>query len=160
MSDIWFLNLFIEPLVFWLCSSSTNRLITSKDHASVQLNVGHVDENGVYTGQFTTFALCGFVRAQVTSYSPCLLYLVLSVACLCVLGDMRSTHWPGENIFAGSIAYFSMPRVSSFYWIVYIFTMRLGQEHSGQSICQISNPISGSITPSQIEPVLCLIRLT
>lgn len=22
------------------------------------------DENGVYTGQFTTFALCGFVRAQ------------------------------------------------------------------------------------------------
>lgn len=65
MSDIWFLYLFIEPLVFWLCSSSTNRLITSKDHASVQLNVGHVDENGVYTGQFTTFALCGFVRAQV-----------------------------------------------------------------------------------------------
>ena len=47
------------------CSSSTNRLITSKDVASVQLNVGHVDENGVYTGQFTTFALCGFVRAQV-----------------------------------------------------------------------------------------------
>nr|PNR26676.1 hypothetical protein PHYPA_030157 [Physcomitrium patens] len=46
------------------CSSSTNRLITSKDVASVQLNVGHVDENGVYTGQFTTFALCGFVRAQ------------------------------------------------------------------------------------------------
>ncbi|KAG0618007.1 hypothetical protein M758_4G032300 [Ceratodon purpureus] len=44
--------------------SSTNRLITSKDVASVQLNVGHVDENGVYTGQFTTFALCGFVRAQ------------------------------------------------------------------------------------------------
>lgn len=45
-------------------SSSTNRLITSKDVASVQLNVGHLDENGVYTGQFTTFALCGFVRAQ------------------------------------------------------------------------------------------------
>ncbi|XP_024361949.1 small ribosomal subunit protein eS21y [Physcomitrium patens] len=44
--------------------SSTNRLITSKDVASVQLNVGHLDENGVYTGQFTTFALCGFVRAQ------------------------------------------------------------------------------------------------
>eukprot|EP01018_Ginkgo_biloba_P013745 Gb_27652 [translate_table: standard] len=44
--------------------SATNRLITSKDHASVQLNIGHLDENGVYTGQFTTFALCGFVRAQ------------------------------------------------------------------------------------------------
>jgi small subunit ribosomal protein S21e len=46
------------------CSSSTNRLITSKDHASVQLNVGHLDANGIYTGQFTTFALCGNVRAQ------------------------------------------------------------------------------------------------
>ncbi|CAL5433229.1 unnamed protein product [Camellia sinensis] len=44
--------------------SATNRLITAKDHASVQINVGHLDENGIYTGQFTTFALCGFVRAQ------------------------------------------------------------------------------------------------
>jgi len=43
---------------------SINRLITSKDHASVQLNIGHLDENGIYTGQFTTFALSGFVRAQ------------------------------------------------------------------------------------------------
>ncbi|KAL8237447.1 hypothetical protein R6Q59_018528 [Mikania micrantha] len=45
--------------------SATNRLITSKDHASVQINVGHLDESGRYTGQFSTFALCGFVRAQV-----------------------------------------------------------------------------------------------
>ncbi|ESQ45096.1 hypothetical protein EUTSA_v10011086mg [Eutrema salsugineum] len=44
--------------------SATNRLITSKDHASVQLNIGHLGPDGVYTGQFTTFALCGFVRAQ------------------------------------------------------------------------------------------------
>ncbi|XP_024028268.1 40S ribosomal protein S21-2 isoform X2 [Morus notabilis] len=44
--------------------SATNRLITSKDHASVQINAGHLDENGIYTGQFSTFALCGFVRAQ------------------------------------------------------------------------------------------------
>ncbi|CAL8161234.1 unnamed protein product [Prunus armeniaca] len=43
--------------------SATNRLITSKDHASVQINVGHLDENGIYTGQFSTFALCGYVRA-------------------------------------------------------------------------------------------------
>lgn len=47
------------------CSSATNRLITSKDHASVQINVGHLDENGVYSGHFSTFALCGYVRAQV-----------------------------------------------------------------------------------------------
>jgi hypothetical protein len=53
----------IGPLV--LCSSASNRLITAKDHASVQLNIGHVDENGLYIGQFTTFALSGFVRAQV-----------------------------------------------------------------------------------------------
>ncbi|KAJ6928696.1 hypothetical protein NC652_012736 [Populus alba x Populus x berolinensis] len=45
--------------------SATNRLITSKDHASVQINIGHLDSSGHYTGQFTTFALCGFVRAQV-----------------------------------------------------------------------------------------------
>ncbi|KAL3505739.1 hypothetical protein ACH5RR_031121 [Cinchona calisaya] len=44
--------------------SATNRLITSKDHASVQINIGHLDERGIYTGNFSTFALCGFVRAQ------------------------------------------------------------------------------------------------
>ncbi|KAG5553642.1 hypothetical protein RHGRI_011512 [Rhododendron griersonianum] len=45
-------------------NSATNRLITAKDHASVQLNVGHLDEAGRYTGQFSTFALCGYIRAQ------------------------------------------------------------------------------------------------
>ncbi|KAL5140988.1 40S ribosomal protein S21 [Glycine soja] len=45
-------------------NSATNRLITAKDHASVQVNIGHVDENGVYNGHFSTFALCGFIRAQ------------------------------------------------------------------------------------------------
>ncbi|CAI5518707.1 unnamed protein product [Closterium sp. Naga37s-1] len=44
--------------------SATNRLITSKDHASIQINVGNLDANGLYTGQYNTFALCGFVRAQ------------------------------------------------------------------------------------------------
>ncbi|KAE9464094.1 hypothetical protein C3L33_04042, partial [Rhododendron williamsianum] len=44
--------------------SATNRLITAKDHASVQINVGHLDVNGIYTGQFTTLALCGYIRAQ------------------------------------------------------------------------------------------------
>jgi len=42
----------------------TNKLITAKDHASVQINVGHLNDEGVYTGQFTTFALAGKVRAQ------------------------------------------------------------------------------------------------
>ncbi|XP_039834035.1 40S ribosomal protein S21-like isoform X2 [Panicum virgatum] len=44
--------------------SATNRIITAKDHASVQINIGHLDENGLYDGSFTTFALSGFVRAQ------------------------------------------------------------------------------------------------
>ncbi|KAL5574186.1 hypothetical protein UlMin_023783 [Ulmus minor] len=40
----WEINLF---LIYW--HSATNRLITSKDHASVQINIGHLDENGIYT---------------------------------------------------------------------------------------------------------------
>lgn len=42
----------------------TNKLITAKDHASVQINVGHLNEDGQYDGNFTTFALAGNVRAM------------------------------------------------------------------------------------------------
>merc|ERR1711939_779364 len=38
----------------------TNALLTSKDHASVQLNVGHVDQYGNYT----VYCLSGAVRRQ------------------------------------------------------------------------------------------------
>ncbi|KAK4392575.1 40S ribosomal protein S21-2 [Sesamum angolense] len=62
------LNLFAGCLL--LCSA-TNRLITSKDHASVQINIGHLDERGVYTGAFSTFALCGFIRAQYNAILSC-----------------------------------------------------------------------------------------
>lgn len=44
--------------------SVTNRLIPSKEHGSVQLNVGQVDENGRYTGEFYTFAVAGFIRRK------------------------------------------------------------------------------------------------
>lgn len=44
--------------------SATGRLIGSKDHASVQLNIGNVDANGKLNGTFTTYALSGFVRAN------------------------------------------------------------------------------------------------
>ena len=47
-------------------SSWTNKLITAKDHASVQINVGHLDDNGVFNGAFTTFALAGNVRGMVS----------------------------------------------------------------------------------------------
>ncbi|XP_039032215.1 40S ribosomal protein S21-2-like [Hibiscus syriacus] len=59
--------------------SATNRLITSKDHASVQINVGHLDELGRYTGTFSTFALCGFVRAQVCFFPTSLLIVFITV---------------------------------------------------------------------------------
>ncbi|KAL6596382.1 30S ribosomal protein S21e [Neocallimastix sp. 'constans'] len=45
--------------------SATGRLITAKDHASVQINIGDVDpETGLYTKSFTTFAFSGNVRSQ------------------------------------------------------------------------------------------------
>ncbi|KAE9963880.1 40S ribosomal protein S21 [Venturia inaequalis] len=44
--------------------SATNRIIKAKDHASVQISVAKVDENGRYTGENQTYALCGFVRAM------------------------------------------------------------------------------------------------
>ena len=47
------------------CSSWTNQLLGAKDHAAVQINVGHLDESGVFSGSFSTFALCGQIRAKV-----------------------------------------------------------------------------------------------
>ncbi|KAG6878736.1 hypothetical protein C0993_011551 [Termitomyces sp. T159_Od127] len=44
--------------------SATNRLITSKDHASVQISIIDVDANGVALNTSTSFALCGQVRSQ------------------------------------------------------------------------------------------------
>jgi hypothetical protein len=45
-----------------LCA--VDRLITSKDHASVQIAIADVDEDGKITGTATSFALCGQVRAD------------------------------------------------------------------------------------------------
>merc|ERR1712179_389849 len=45
--------------------SATNRLIPAKEHASVQLNVGMVDDNGRHTpGDYYTFAIAGFIRRR------------------------------------------------------------------------------------------------
>ncbi|KAJ4001362.1 ribosomal protein S21e-domain-containing protein [Lentinula boryana] len=44
--------------------AATNRLITSKDHASVQIAIADVDANGRALPTTTTFALCGQVRSQ------------------------------------------------------------------------------------------------
>ncbi len=44
--------------------TATNRLIASKEHNSVQLNVGQVDVNGKYTNEFYTFNLTGMIRQK------------------------------------------------------------------------------------------------
>ncbi|KFX96404.1 hypothetical protein O988_05342 [Pseudogymnoascus sp. VKM F-3808] len=53
----------VDLLVPRKCSA-TNRIIKAKDHASVQISVGKVDENGRYTGDNQVYALCGFVRSM------------------------------------------------------------------------------------------------
>ena len=45
--------------------SYTNRLITSMDKGSIQINVGHVDPTtGLYTGESTPFAISGYIRSK------------------------------------------------------------------------------------------------
>merc|ERR1711934_426038 len=44
--------------------SATNRLITSKDHASVQIEIAQVDETGKTTGKKDIIALAGFMRQR------------------------------------------------------------------------------------------------
>jgi small subunit ribosomal protein S21e len=46
-----------------LFSSATGKLITAKDHASVQINIADVDAEGRLTGTQKTYALSGFVRS-------------------------------------------------------------------------------------------------
>jgi len=52
--------------IFLLLSSAwTSRLISAKDHGSVQINVANVDPvTGVYTGDYKAFALAGYIRAK------------------------------------------------------------------------------------------------
>mmetsp|Transcript_26014 Transcript_26014/g.36688 ORF Transcript_26014/g.36688 Transcript_26014/m.36688 type:complete len:88 (+) Transcript_26014:137-400(+) len=43
--------------------SWTHRLVTAKDHASVQINVANVDPvTGIATGESTAYALTGYIR--------------------------------------------------------------------------------------------------
>jgi len=45
--------------------SATNRLITSQDHGSVQINIAHINSSGTYDrATYSTFALCGFIRKK------------------------------------------------------------------------------------------------
>ena len=43
--------------------SYTNRLVSAKDHASVQVNVANVDPvTGIMTGESTAYCLAGYIR--------------------------------------------------------------------------------------------------
>lgn len=55
--------LFLNSYVPRKCSA-TNRIIKANDHGSVQISIGKVDENGRYSGENETYALCGFIRAR------------------------------------------------------------------------------------------------
>ena len=47
-------------------SSASNRIITARDHASIQINIVDVDPaKGVRTGTYKTYALCGAIRQMV-----------------------------------------------------------------------------------------------
>lgn len=66
-SDIGMLNAegrMVDMYIPRKCSA-TNSLIGPKDHASVQINVGHVDSEGRYiSGKYQAFAFCGKVRSS------------------------------------------------------------------------------------------------
>ena len=50
--------------IYAIYSSATGRLVTAKDHASVQINIGEVDAHGRFTGSFKPYVLSGFVRSM------------------------------------------------------------------------------------------------
>lgn len=59
-----FTNSQVELYVPRKCSAS-NRIIKAKDHASVQINIANVDEEGrAVAGSNTTYALSGYIRAR------------------------------------------------------------------------------------------------
>jgi small subunit ribosomal protein S21e len=63
MVNYHFPNSFPTNILFLLISNATGRLISAKDHASVQIQIGEVDSNGRLTGQTKGYALSGFVRS-------------------------------------------------------------------------------------------------
>ncbi|PVD23139.1 hypothetical protein C0Q70_16402 [Pomacea canaliculata] len=53
---------FVDLYIPRKCSAS-NRIVASKDHASIQINIAEVDEStGRMTGVNKTYAICGAIR--------------------------------------------------------------------------------------------------
>ena len=42
----------------------TNKLLTAKDYASVQIRIGGLNKRGQYNGKTKTLVLCGFLRKK------------------------------------------------------------------------------------------------
>ena len=42
--------------------SSTNKILTSKDHSSIQIKICCVNKDGYYEGKVETYVICGFLR--------------------------------------------------------------------------------------------------
>nr|UXY88366.1 40S ribosomal protein S21-2-like [Cryptomonas curvata] len=42
--------------------SSTNKILISNDHSSIQIKIGCINKDGYFDGKFETYALCGFLR--------------------------------------------------------------------------------------------------
>ena len=42
--------------------SSTNKILTSNDHSSVQIKIGCLSKDGYYNGKSEIYVLCGFLR--------------------------------------------------------------------------------------------------
>uniref|UniRef100_UPI00358E9B94 small ribosomal subunit protein eS21 n=1 Tax=Myxine glutinosa TaxID=7769 RepID=UPI00358E9B94 len=65
---------FVDLYVPRKCSAS-NRIISAKDHASIQINIAELDPTtGRFGGQFKTYAICGAIRKMGES-DDCLLRL-------------------------------------------------------------------------------------
>uniref|UniRef100_A0A8C4N6G6 Small ribosomal subunit protein eS21 n=1 Tax=Eptatretus burgeri TaxID=7764 RepID=A0A8C4N6G6_EPTBU len=59
--------IFVDLYVPRKCSAS-NRIISAKDHASIQINIAELDPiTGRFGGQFKTYAICGAFREDGTS---------------------------------------------------------------------------------------------
>jgi len=63
---LFFLERIDLNLIFFSCSSASNRIIHAKDHASIQLTLADVDpETGRMTDTHKMYAICGAIRRMV-----------------------------------------------------------------------------------------------
>lgn len=71
------------------CSSATNRLITASERASFQINIGHLDESGVYTGHFSIFALWFCTNTGMYHYYLFYCFLNVLLNCMMVISPLH-----------------------------------------------------------------------